>query len=64
MIRHEGHHRQLAVDGADQLRAAMRTAPTCEAAQAVAAAVSERIAQASVAYDAETRHGAAEGALY
>lgn len=64
LVSHESRHRQIAVEGGERLREMMRAAPTCEAAQAIGAAESERIAQASVAFDAETRHGATEGAVY
>jgi predicted secreted Zn-dependent protease len=64
VVNHESRHRQIAVEGADRLREVMRAAPTCEEAQVFAASEMERIAQTSVEFDAETQHGATDGAVY
>ena len=61
---HELNHIRIAEAGAQGIQNAMRAAPDCEAAQAAAAAESQRLAAASADYDRLTGHGRTEGAVY
>ena len=64
LVAHEHNHAHLALAGATAIQAAMRASSSCEQMTAAVGSVSETIAQASRTYDARTRHGRDEGAVY
>ena len=64
LVGHEHNHGRIAVAGRDQMQAAMRASPTCEAMQAVVRQTSNEVSAASREYDRLTEHGKREGAVY
>lgn len=64
LVAHETNHARIALAGAQQMQAAMRGAPDCEALASVSQAAAEAVSAASQAYDAQTGHGRREGAVF
>lgn len=64
LVAHEGNHGRIAVAGQEQMQAAMRASPTCEAMNAVVGAANAEVSAASRTYDRQTDHGRREGAVY
>ena len=61
---HESNHIRIAEAGARGIQSAMRAAPDCETARAVAAREIQTVSAASAEYDRLTGHGRTEGAVY
>jgi predicted secreted Zn-dependent protease len=64
LVHHEHNHARIAMRGAEEIQAAMRSANGCETMQGAARQVEAAVAEASRTYDAQTRHGRTEGAVY
>lgn len=64
LVLHETNHLRIAEAGARGIQQAMRAAPDCAAAQAIAASENQAVAAASAEYDRLTRHGRTEGAVF
>jgi predicted secreted Zn-dependent protease len=64
LIAHERNHGRIAAAGREQMQAAMRTSPDCDAMTAVIRTTNAEVADASREYDRQTDHGRTEGAVY
>ena len=64
LVAHERNHGRIAVAGRDQMQAAMRASPDCDAMTAVIQTTNAEVADASEEYDRKTDHGRREGAVY
>jgi len=64
LVTHERNHGRIVVAGQEQMQAAMRASPTCEAMNAMIQTTSAEVRAASEEYDRQTDHGRREGAVY
>lgn len=61
---HEANHVRIGLAGAEAMQAGMRAAPDCDAMRAAVEQAGAAIREANGTYDAQTRHGRDEGAVY